>query len=159
MSAPLACAPRADSHVRAPRTVSLVRAARAASLPRVPARAGVALALPALVTLTAALLLAPGLGHADGMRDPMRPPLPAQRTAATHEAIPVLSGIVSVDGRRRAIVDGHLVHAGSVLGSVTIDAILEDGVRYRNAHGVRELHLAPASSIKKPSVQGRGESS
>jgi hypothetical protein len=85
---------------------------------------------------------------AQGLNDPTRPPAPAH-AATARLPVPTLSGVLTIDGRRSAILEGHLVHAGSVLGPLTIDAVLADGVRYHDAHGVHELHLAAPTSIKK----------
>ncbi len=96
---------------------------------------------------------------ADAIHDPMRPPISARPSGVTREAVPVLSGIVTVEGRRSAILDGRLVHPGSILGPYTVEAILNDGVRLHSAHGARELHLPmPSSPIKKPAAErSRGE--
>jgi len=104
--------------------------------------------------------LSGGAARANPLPDPMRPPLLAHARAAAPEPLPVLSGIVTVDGRRSAIVDGRLVHAGSPVGGCTVEAVLIDGVRLRTPHGPRELHLpTPTTLVKKPAAEHpRGES-
>lgn len=103
----------------------------------------------ACVGLVCSVLTSPAA--AEAQYDPTRPPALARATAS-HRGTPVLSGIVTVAGRRNAIVDGQLVHVGSIVGPFTIESILSDGVRYRDAHGVRELHLASPSPVKKPAA-------
>ena len=91
---------------------------------------------------------------ADGLRDPTRPPLPENHSAAAHEPAPVLSAVLTFNGKRTAIFNGRLVRSGSVVGAYTIDAVLEDGVRYRHARVTQELHLAhQASPVKKPAAE------
>jgi|GEM_PF-2487487 hypothetical protein len=110
--------------------------------------------LPASSLLLVCSLLG-AQASADGLRDPTRPPARVHAAAAAHAPTPVLCGIVTADGRRSAIVDGLVVHAGSIVGPFTIESVLADGVRYRDAHGVHELHLAAASPIKKPAAEPR----
>jgi hypothetical protein len=91
---------------------------------------------------------------ADGLRDPMRPPLPQSHTAAPTEPVPVLTAVLTFNGERTAIFNGCLVRGGSVVGAYTIDSVLEDGVRYRRANQWHELHLAhPASTVKRPAAE------
>jgi hypothetical protein len=102
------------------------------------------------------LLAALGLGwtaHADGLRDPTRPPLPQSHATALRESVPVLSAVLTFAGERTAIFNGQLVRGGSVVGAYTIDSVLEDGVRYRHANQWHELHLAhAATTFKKPAA-------
>ena len=99
------------------------------------------------------LLVAAWPAAADGLRDPMRPPLPEVRGSVAHEERPVLSAVLGTDAARSAIVNGQLVHAGSVLaGGYTIEAVLADGVRYRKGGVVQELHLVRPTPVKKPSA-------
>ncbi len=91
--------------------------------------------------------------HADGLRDPTRPPLPQIHATAPRESVPVLSAVLTFGGTRTAIFNGQLVRGGSVVGAYTIDAVLEDGVRYRHANQRHELHLAHATTnFKKPAA-------
>jgi hypothetical protein len=103
------------------------------------------------------LLTALGLGwtaHADGLRDPTRPPLPQSHSAALRESVPVLSAVLTFGGTRTAIFNGQLVRSGSVVGAYTIDSVLEDGVRYRHANQWHELHLVhAATTFKKPAAE------
>ncbi len=91
---------------------------------------------------------------ADALRDPMRPPLPQSHAAIPAEPAPVLTAVLTFNGERTAIFNGCLVRAGSVVGAYTIDSVLEDGVRYRHANQLHELHLAhPASTVKRPAAE------
>ena len=95
--------------------------------------------------------------NADELRDPMRPPTSQHHAAAPHETAeiaPTLSAVMNFNGERSAIFNGHLVRSGSsVVGGYTIEAVLEDGVRYRHAGLRRELHMShPVSSLNKPAV-------
>ena len=84
-------------------------------------------------------------------RDPTRPPQAAGHAAAPREPAPVLSAIMTFNGSRSAIFNGQLVHTGALVGSYTIEAVLEDGVRYRHEGLVQELHLPRlVSTFKKP---------
>jgi hypothetical protein len=93
--------------------------------------------------------------RAEGLRDPTRPPIPPSHTIAAREPAPVLSAVLSFNGTRSAIFNGHLVHSGSVVGAYTIDAVLEDGVSYRHAGQSHELHLAHTDTIKKPAAEAQ----
>jgi hypothetical protein len=103
------------------------------------------------------LLAALGLActaHADGLRDPTRPPLRQSHTTALREPQPVLSAVLTFAGQRTAIFNGQLVRGGSVVGAYTIDSVLADGVRYRHANQWHELHLAHATTtLKKPAAE------
>ena len=95
--------------------------------------------------------------NADELRDPTRPPTLQRRAAAPHETAeiaPTLSAVMNFNGERSAIFNGHLVRSGSsVVGGYTIEAVLEDGVRYLHAGLHRELHIThPASPLKTPAV-------
>jgi hypothetical protein len=105
--------------------------------------------------LLIALLASPAGARGDEPRDPMRPPGRESRPAGApaREAAPVLSAVMTFNGRRTAIFNGRLVHDGSVVGAYTIESVLEDGVRFRSAHLSGEMHLAhPESPIKKPAA-------
>jgi hypothetical protein len=103
------------------------------------------------------LLAALGLAwtaHADGLRDPMRPPFPQSHSAAPREPEPVLSAVLTFAGERTAIFNGQLVRSGSVVGAYTIDSVLADGIRYRHANQWHELHLThAATTFKKPAAE------
>jgi hypothetical protein len=103
-----------------------------------------------------ALLASPAGARADEPRDPMRPPVRESHPAGVpaRETAPVLSAVMTFNGRRTAIFNGRLVHDGSVVGTYTIDSVLEDGVRFRSAHLSGEMHLPhPESPIKKPAAE------
>jgi hypothetical protein len=111
------------------------------------------------------LLLLGGLGLAsaaagEGLRDPTRPPLPEVRTAgALSESAPVLSAVMNFNGVRSAIFNGQLVHGGSSLGAYMIEAVLEDGVRYRHAGLTQVLHMAhTVPTLKQPAAAARAPS-
>jgi hypothetical protein len=91
--------------------------------------------------------------NAEDLHDPTRPPFAERHAAAPHESAPTLSAVLNFNGERSAIFNGHLVRKGSAVGGYTIDAVLQDGVRYRHAGLRQELHMShPASSFKKPAV-------
>lgn len=90
---------------------------------------------------------------ADESRDPTRPPLVAVRALAVREPLPVLSAVMGVPSARVAIFNGQLVRGGSRVGGFLIEAVLEDGVRYRHGGATQELHLAHSiSAVKRPSA-------
>ncbi len=90
---------------------------------------------------------------ADPLRDPTRPPQAAGPHAAAIEQAPVLTAVFATGERRSAIVNGRLVRAGDSVGAFTIEDVLVDGVRYRRAGSVRDLHLPhPADYVKKPAA-------
>lgn len=96
---------------------------------------------------------------ADGLRDPMRPPIPESHAAAVREALPVLSAIMSSSDGRTAIVNGLLVRSGTAVGGYVIEAVLTDGVRMRRGTETRELHLVPpTSTFKKPAADAAAPS-
>lgn len=87
-------------------------------------------------------------------RDPTRPPQAAAHGSAPRESAPVLSAVMAFNGQRSAIFNGQLVHGGAVVGSYTIEAVLEDGVRYRHEGLVQELHLPRlVTTFKKPAAR------
>ena len=104
------------------------------------------------------LLAALATAHADPLRDPTRPPQAAATRAKAEDAAPVLTAVFSAGERHTAIVNGHLVRAGDTVGTYLIEDVLADGVRYRHAGTVRDLHLPhPADTVKKPAtVPARG---
>jgi len=93
--------------------------------------------------------------HAQALRDPMRPPLPASvMRSAPRDTIPVLSAVFSSARSRAAIVNGRLVHAGDTLGPFTIEAVLETGIRYQFAGDSFQLQLPKLdTTFKKPTTE------
>ena len=93
--------------------------------------------------------------HAQALRDPMRPPLPASVShPAALDTIPVLSAVFSSALSRAAIVNGRLVHAGDTLGPFTIVAVLESGIRYQFAGDSFQLQLPKLdTTFKKPTLE------
>lgn len=90
---------------------------------------------------------------ADGFRDPTRPPLALSHQSIAHEPPPVLSAIMGANGSRIAIFNGQLVRSGGSVGSFAIEAVFEDGVRYRHAGLTRDLRLLqPTTTFKRPSI-------
>lgn len=104
--------------------------------------------------LCCALLLAP-FAFADALRDPTRPPVaPVRRGAApSADPTPSLTAIMGVAGARRAILDGRVVSVGSRFGSIVIDEVFDDGIRYHRAGVRHELHLPRNPLIKQPSKE------
>jgi len=91
------------------------------------------------------------------LRDPTRPPQAASVSRSFAEPAPVLSAVLDFGGTRSAIFNGRLVHGGSTVGAYIIDEVLADGVRYRRAGTVHELHLPhPATSVKQPAAEPAG---
>jgi hypothetical protein len=89
---------------------------------------------------------------ADALRDPTRPPVPTHAALATPERPPVLSAILGSKWDRVAIFNGQLVRSGESAGSYTIEAVFEDGVRYRHGGVSQELYLPHAAVFKRPST-------
>jgi len=107
--------------------------------------------MKALLPLIAISALASA--QADPLRDPTRPPQAAGTHASAVEAAPVLSAVFSAGDRHSAIFNGRLVKAGDSVGAYLIEDVLADGVRYRHAGTVRDLHLPRAAdSVKKPAA-------
>jgi len=106
--------------------------------------------MKALLTLAAALALASA--QADPLRDPTRPPQAALARAAAAEPPPLVSAVFDAGDRRRAIFNGQLVRAGDAVGAYRIEDVLADGVRYRHAGTVHELHLPHVDPVKKPTT-------
>lgn len=99
------------------------------------------------------LLTALASAQADPLRDPTRPPQAGGTHAKALEAVPVLTAVFSEGERHSAIVNGRLVKAGDSVGAYLIEDVLADGVRYRHAGTVRDLHLPHAAdSVKKPAL-------
>jgi hypothetical protein len=93
------------------------------------------------------------LALADGLRDPTRPPLAPTHLSIAHEPPPILSAVMGANGSRTAIFNGRLVRSGGSVGAYVIEAVFEDGVRYRHAGLTRELRLPHATiPFKKPSA-------
>jgi hypothetical protein len=114
--------------------------------PRLSVRWAAVLAVALAVALTESRSFA---GTIEALRDPTRPPLVATRTpAAAAETAPVLSAIMGAPGARIAIFNGQLVHSGGTVGDYAIEAVFDDGVRYRHAGATHELHLHQGSSSK-----------
>jgi hypothetical protein len=104
-----------------------------------------------LLPLLALAMLATAV--ADPLRDPTRPPQAAAARAIAQQQAPVLTAVFAAGERRSAIFNGRLVRAGDTVGGFTIEDVLVDGVRYRHAGNVRDLHLPhPADTIKKPAA-------
>jgi hypothetical protein len=93
------------------------------------------------------------LAGADALRDPTRPPLAQIHLSIAHEPPPVLSAVMGANGSRIAIFNGKLVRSGGSVGAYVIEAVFQDGVRYRHAGLTRELKLPHAATpFKKPST-------
>jgi hypothetical protein len=92
------------------------------------------------------------LAAADALRDPTRPPIAIHAESAVVARAPVLSAIFGSQWDRMAIFNGQLVRSGESVGAYSIEAVLEDGVRYRHAGVSQELHLPHSAGFKKPST-------
>jgi hypothetical protein len=94
---------------------------------------------PAVLLALLAILAQPRAPAADGMpplADPTRPPGPAHADAGRPASRPLdVSAVFLFGSRPIALVDGRLLAAGDRIGSITIEAVLADGVRYRTAGG------------------------
>jgi len=100
------------------------------------------------------LLIVPLAGGAQTLRDPTRPPLPvAAHRDTVRDSVPRLSGIFTSGERRAAIVNGRLVHAGDSVDQLAIEAVLADGIRYRQAGVAHALYVKRANpTFKKPAA-------
>lgn len=98
-------------------------------------------------------LLSVSNAQADGLRDPMQPPRPVVATgrgAAAVDAGPTVTAVFSSPTSRNAIFNDRLVKAGDTAGAYVIEAVLDDGVRYRRGASVHEAHLPRVNaSFKK----------
>jgi hypothetical protein len=80
---------------------------------------------------TIGLLAATAASGADALVDPTRPISAHAATDSQPESAAVhVQAIVSRSGSRIAIVNGKLVRAGDHLGSISIQEVTADGVRY-----------------------------
>ena len=107
------------------------------------------------LTLVILTLLTAGAARADGLRDPMQPPRPAVvagRGAAAVEAGPTVTAVFSSSTGRNAIFNDRLVKAGDTAGAYVIEAVLDDGVRYRRGGSVHEAHLPRVDASFKKAV-------
>ena len=107
--------------------------------------------------LCSALWLSSAL--AQGWRDPTQPPQAAHSIPAQREITPVLTAVLSANGRRTAIVNGQLVRGAGSVDAFVIEMVLADGIRYRrigrpgHASSTQELHLPRVSShFKTPTT-------
>lgn len=70
------------------------------------------------------------------LTDPTRPPGPAHVDAGQPAHRPLeVSAVFLFGDRSVALVNGRLVGAGERLGSIKIEAVLADGIRYRIESG------------------------
>ena len=95
--------------------------------------------------LAALLLTMSAKAAADRLADPTRPPQATDASASpSHEGVRVEAVLRSKE-RDLAIVNGKIVRAGDRIGSVQIEAILVDGIRYVRDGQVHVARLQPAS--------------
>lgn len=104
------------------------------------------------VVTMACLVASAGVASATALRDPTRRPVTAPLRSAAAEPAPVLSAIMGTPESRIAIFNGHVVRSGGSVGSYAIEAVFEDGVRYRHGGQTHELHLPHTATFKKPSL-------
>ena len=102
--------------------------------------------------LLLALLALPAPGKADALRDPTRPPATIRSDAKPVESEPVLSAVLGSKWDRIAIFNGKPVRSGESAGPYEIEAVFEDGVRYRRGGVSRELYLHHSEGFKRPST-------
>ena len=82
---------------------------------------------------------------ADRLADPTRPPLASDACASPSQDSVRVEAVLRSKERDLAIVNGKIVRAGDRVGSVRIEAILVDGIRYVRDGQVHVARLQPAS--------------
>jgi hypothetical protein len=103
-------------------------------------------------TAIVCLVLTMPCAGADPLRDPTRPPAPAEQKVRVLEPGPVLCAIIGPEGSRVAIFNGEPVRRGGSVGTYFIEAVFDDGVTYRHAGVTHELHLPRTTPVKKPAL-------
>jgi len=94
--------------------------------------------LPRSCVLLLGLLLS-GIARADELPDPTRPlttASAANSTLTTASQLPVLQSIIYGPKQRKAVLDGHACHEGTLVGRYRVQAIYADRVVVE-ADGVR----------------------
>ena len=124
------------------------------------------LACPQLLAVLAACAFSVTVAaEPPGLRDPMRPPQPAAQAgaaAARHVPQPPrVSGLFRSGERRVAVVDGKAVRVGDQVSGARIEAILDDGIRYRRGAevGVARIARTGARVVRPRNAQVSGEGS
>jgi MSHA biogenesis protein MshK len=112
--------------------------------------------------LLAGILLHPGTALADpSVRDPMRPPQAANQRATVRgpvaPAVPRVTALFLSGDSRTAVVDGKVVRAGDTVSGVLIEAVLEDGIRYRR--GAQSLVARISRVVPRVASPRAGEGS
>lgn len=106
--------------------------------------------------LLAVLAVQPTL--AEGLRDPMRPPLAHSATPARAPAHALRLEAILVEGERRvAIVDGKVVRAGDRVSGVVVSAIHVDSIQYTRdgrTHEARLRRTEKLAAMKRRSEEG-----
>lgn len=106
--------------------------------------------LLAALGLAGLAALVPSMAGADGVRDPMRPPVAPAAEAARAVAVPVLQAVFHAAGRRVAVVNGRTVREGDTVAGLFVESIGTDSLRYRQGNRRGELRLGPSTtSIKQ----------
>jgi len=114
-----------------------------------------------MFSIGALALLLSALCHAGELADPTRPAGAKEQSTAgarPRVSVPVVSAIIVGDERRIAIVNGQAVKAGDRVAGVIIEAVLDNGVRYRRPSGtvaVSELPTVAARVRTDVSTQTR----
>jgi MSHA biogenesis protein MshK len=104
--------------------------------------------------LAAALIAFSGLGAAQAIRDPMRPPAgfgaPVEpSTAEAPAGGPVLQSVMLSPTRRAAIISGQVVARGEKYGDAVLAEVAEDHVILRTGAGYQVLKMYPGAEKRK----------
>jgi hypothetical protein len=89
-----------------------------------------------------------------GVPNPMRPP---GRLAPGVSAAPTwkLEAVLAAQGRRLAVIDGHLVHPGSTIAGARVLRIGRTSVVLRQGRRIIVLHVLPSvPSVFRPLAPG-----
>jgi MSHA biogenesis protein MshK len=93
--------------------------------------------------------------HAQGLKDPMRPPPSFWRApgAAAEEpppSGPQLQSVMLSPSRRSAIISGQVVNQGERYGDAVLAEVAEDRVVLRRGASTEVLKLYPGAANKEP---------
>jgi MSHA biogenesis protein MshK len=111
--------------------------------------------------MLAALLLASGCAHAQGLPDPTRPATAAPAAFADAAPAAQLGHLQAVligrrpGGRRIAVIDGKMLRVGDKFGTTVLVSISDDAVILRSGTKLTPLKLFPAQQ-KRATGAARG---